>query len=71
MRINAIELTWFRGAADTVTLEPKGRSIVVYGENASGKSCFVDAIEHVLNEGRIEHLAHEYSGKRQEKGIIN
>jgi DNA repair exonuclease SbcCD ATPase subunit len=45
--------------------------MVVYGENGAGKSCFVDAIEYVLNGGRIGHLAHEYSGKRQEKGIIN
>ncbi len=45
--------------------------MVVYGENGSGKSCFVDAVEYLLQGGRIRHLAHEYSGKRQEKGVIN
>ena len=43
----------------------------MYGENGAGKSTFVDAIEYVLNDGRIGHLSHEYSGKHQEKGVIN
>jgi energy-coupling factor transporter ATP-binding protein EcfA2 len=71
MRIESIGLAWFRGAAESVELDPGSKSIVVYGENGSGKSCFVDAVEHVLNSGRIGHLAHEYSGKHQEKAIIN
>jgi recombinational DNA repair ATPase RecF len=71
MRIKRISLSWFRGAADNTILVPGSKSIVVYGQNGSGKSSFVDAVEFVLNGGRIEHLAHEYSGKHQEKGIIN
>src|ERR1039457_5679508 len=71
MRIESIALAWFRGAADSVALDAGSKSIVVYGENGSGKSSFVDAVEHVLNAGRIGHLAHEYSGKHQEKAIIN
>ncbi len=71
MRIELIEIAWFRGAADAIELDTRSKSVVVYGENASGKSCFVDAIEYLLNGGRIGHLAHEHSGKRQEKGIIN
>ncbi|MEE9555364.1 MAG: DUF2813 domain-containing protein [candidate division Zixibacteria bacterium] len=71
MRIDAIELIWFRGAADLARLDLRKKSMVIYGENASGKSSFVDAIEYVLNDGRIGHLVHEYSGKRQEKGILN
>lgn len=71
MRINFIKLQWFRGAATEVTLETTTKSAVVYGSNGSGKSSFVDAFEYVINKGKIEHLAHEYSGHRQEKGIIN
>ena len=71
MRIKSIQLSWFRGAADPVKLEPNCKSMVIYGENGSGKSSFVDAIEYILNNGRINHLAHEYSGKRQEKTIHN
>lgn len=71
MRIKAISLSWFRGAADPVSLEPGCKSMVVYGVNGSGKSSFVDALEYALNDGRISHLAHEYSGKRQEKAVPN
>ena len=71
MRIEAIQMSWFRGAADPVSLESNCKSLVVYGENGSGKSCFVDAVEYVLNNGKIGHLTHEYSGKHQEKAIHN
>jgi hypothetical protein len=71
MRIKAIQLSWFRGAADPVSLEPDCKSMVVYGANGSGKSSFVDAIEYVLKLGKIGHLAHEYSGKHQEKAVSN
>jgi energy-coupling factor transporter ATP-binding protein EcfA2 len=71
MRVRTIELAWFRGAADSVNLSLDSKSMVVYGENGSGKSSFVDAVEYVINDGRIGHLIHEYSGKHQEKGIIN
>jgi len=71
MRIKDIQLSWFRGAAEPVSLEPDSKSMVVYGANGSGKSSFVDAVEYVLNDGRIRHLAHEYSGKRQEKAVPN
>lgn len=71
MRIKSIELEWFRGAADPVTLEPDCKSLVVYGANGSGKSSFVDAVEYVLNDSKIGHLSHEYSGRHQEKAIPN
>ena len=71
MRIKSIELAWFRGAAGPVSLEPNCNSMVVYGENGSGKSSFVDAVEYVLNGGGIEHLKTEYSGSHQVKAIPN
>ncbi len=71
MRINNISLSWFRGAANNLQFQSNNKSVVTYGCNGSGKSTFVDAIEYVLNGGKIAHLSHEYSGKRQEKGLIN
>jgi DNA repair exonuclease SbcCD ATPase subunit len=71
MRIRTIELAWFRGAAGAIALEPNGKSMVVYGENGSGKSSFVDAVEYALNNGSIEHLRTEYSGSRQVNAIPN
>jgi len=71
MRIKSVEITWFRGAAGSVMLDTVLKSVVIYGENGAGKSSFVDAVEFVMSGGKIRHLAHEYSGRRQEKGIIN
>ena len=71
MRIRTIQLAWFRGAAGAIALEPNGKSMVVYGENGSGKSSFLDAVEYVLNNGSIEHLRTEYSGSRQVNAIPN
>ena len=71
MRIKSLELAWFRGAAVPVSLEANCKSMVVYGENGSGKSSFVDAVEYVLNNKSIEHLKTEYSGSRQVNAIPN
>jgi len=71
MRVASIWLSWFRGSAAEATLDCQGRSIAVYGANGAGKSCFVDAIEYVLSDGRVQHLAHEYSGRHQERAILN
>jgi hypothetical protein len=71
VRIKAISLLWFRGAADLISIVPDCKSIVVYGMNGSGKSSFVDAVEFELNDGRIGHLAHEYSGKHLQNAVPN
>ncbi len=70
MSVKEIKLSWFRGAASNITLETASKSVVVYGDNGAGKSSFVDAVEY-LATGKVGHLAHEYSGSRQEKGIRN
>ena len=44
---------------------------MVYGPNASGKSCFTDALEYILGGGRVAHLSHEYSGHYQQRGVRN
>lgn len=71
MRIDRIELTWFRGAADNGILNTNSKNVVVYGANGSGKSSFADGIEYIIRNGKICHLQHEYSGSYQEKGVRN
>jgi len=71
MKIESISLAWFRGAADKISLDLGGKSFVVYGPNGAGKSCMVDSVEYVTNDSKIGHLSHEYSGRRQEKGLTN
>lgn len=71
MRIDRIELSWFRGAAEKAILEANAKSLVVYGDTASGKSSFVDAIEYILSNGKIEHLRHEYSDRHYRNCVRN
>ncbi|HXR05090.1 MAG TPA: hypothetical protein VN836_10330 [Verrucomicrobiae bacterium] len=71
MRIETVKMAWFRGAASPVSLDTALKSVVAYGENGAGKSSFVDAVEFLMSGGKIRHLAHEYSGRRQEKAIVN
>lgn len=35
MKIANIDLSWFRGASERVLLETDGKSVVIYGDNAS------------------------------------
>lgn len=71
MRLRSISLQWFRGAAESATLELGGRSVAIYGTNGAGKSSFVDGVEVTLGGGKVGHLSHEYSGRNQEKGLLN
>jgi hypothetical protein len=71
VKIASIKLCWFRGAADPVSLNTELKSVVVYGQNGAGKSSFIDAVEYAINSCKIGHLAHEYSGTRQERAIPN
>jgi len=71
MKIRSIGMSWFRGASQQTTLNTELMNVVIYGSNGSGKSSFSDAIEYIVAKGKIRHLMHEYSGSRQEKGVIN
>jgi ABC-type hemin transport system ATPase subunit len=71
VRFKSLHLSWFRGASDPVALDAACKSMVVYGPNGAGKSSFVDAMEYAIRDGKIAHLTHEYSGRNQEKAIVN
>ncbi len=71
MKIASIRLSWFRGAGAEAVLETNGGSVFAYGANGAGKSSFVDGVEVCVTGGKVAHLAHEYSGRHQEKGLIN
>ena len=71
MRIKALRLAWFRGAADPVALDAEGKSWGIYGCNGAGKSSFVDLIEYGIKGGKIGHLVSEHSGRNQENAIPN
>jgi len=70
MRLESVELSWFRGAAESSVLDIGSKSVVVYGVNGSGKSSFVDAVEYAITD-KVRHLSMEYSGPKQLNAILN
>ncbi len=58
-RITSLKATAFRGVPDMFEVPlPRGQSIVVFGENGTGKSTIADAVELFLT-GRLEFLSRE------------
>ena len=61
-RIEALEVCGLRGIRRKLSLPLGGHSILIYGDNGSGKSSISDAIEWFYRD-RIEHLAAEEIGR--------
>jgi RecF/RecN/SMC N terminal domain len=57
-RIQRLSMQAFRGVPTTLDIELGGRSLVLYGENGTGKSTVADALEWYFTR-RIELLSHE------------
>ena len=49
LRIDRLDITGFRGVSLKRSLIFDGKSVLLFGENGTGKSTFVDAL---LGEGR-------------------
>jgi len=62
MKIKTLEIRGLRGIKEKLRLDLRGRSILIYGDNGSGKSSISDAIEWFYRD-RIEHLASEEIGR--------
>lgn len=79
-RLTSITLSAFRGISDELTISlPKGESLLVYGENGSGKSSVADAIEWyftgslelLAKEGRDHAFRHLGSAKRKTQVTVS
>lgn len=55
-KINNITIKGIRGAKDSLELPLKGKSIVLYGDNGTGKSSISDALEWFYTN-RVSHLS--------------
>lgn len=56
IKINNLKIKGIRGAKDTLELPLNGKSILLYGDNGSGKSSISDAIEWFYTN-KIKHLS--------------
>ena len=61
-KIKTLEVSGLRGIKDRINLDLNGCSILIYGDNGSGKSSISDAIEWFYRD-RIEHLTSSEIGR--------
>ncbi len=70
MRINSINIKGIRGIKNDLPLILNKKSILIFGENGSGKSSISDAIEWFYSDS-IEHISSEEIEKRGKGAIRN
>ncbi len=68
-KINSINIAGIRGIKDPLILNLKKKSILLYGDNGSGKSSITDAFEWFYYD-RIGHLVSEETGATKGKGAL-
>lgn len=68
-KIKTITISGLRGIKDPLPLDLNKKSILVYGDNGTGKSSVTDALEWFYFD-RIEHLSNEEIGRRQGRDAL-
>lgn len=68
-KIKALTLQGIRGVREKFGLNLDGKSILIYGDNGTGKSSFADAFEWLYYD-RIEHLSNEEIGRKKGKDAL-
>ena len=61
MKIKKLTIQYIRGIRNELTFEPKSETMVVFGDNGTGKSAVVDAIDFLLT-GNISRISGEGTG---------
>jgi len=70
MKINSLTLKGIRGVKNTLPLDMNKKSLLIFGENGTGKSSISDALEWFYT-GSIEHISSEEIEKRGKGAIRN
>jgi recombinational DNA repair ATPase RecF len=70
LKINSLSINGIRGIKNRLTLQLSKKSILLYGENASGKSSITDAVEWFYNN-RVNHLSNEEIGRNGLEALRN
>lgn len=68
-KIKALTLKGIRGVREKFVLNLDGKSILIYGDNGTGKSSFTDALEWLYYD-QIEHLSNEEIGRKKGKDAL-
>ena len=69
-KIKSLSIKGLRGIKKEILFPLNGKSILLYGENGSGKSSVTDALEWFYYD-KIEHLSSEEIGRKGIEGLRN
>ena len=69
-KIKSINISGIRGVKDLLTLDLNKKSILIYGDNGTGKSSLTDAFEWLFYD-RIGHLSNEEIGRKGRDALRN
>jgi hypothetical protein len=69
-KIKSINITGIRGIREGLNLSPDKKSLLIYGDNGTGKSSITDALEWFYNDS-IEHLTGEEVGGKGKNALRN
>lgn len=69
-KIKSINITGIRGVREGINLTLDKKSMLIYGDNGTGKSSIADALEWFYNDS-IEHLAGEEVGGKGKNALRN
>lgn len=68
-KIKTIKINGLRGVREPLTLDLNKKSILVYGDNGTGKSSVTDSFEWFFYD-KIEHLSNEEIGRRKGRDAL-
>lgn len=68
-KIKSIKINGLRGVREPLTLELNKKSILVYGDNGTGKSSLTDSFEWFFYD-KIGHLSNEEIGRRKGRDAL-
>lgn len=68
-KIKTIDIFGLRGVKDQLTLDLNKKSVLIYGDNGTGKSSLTDAFEWFFFD-QIEHLSNEEIGRRKGRDAL-
>ena len=68
-KIKLISISGIRGIKNSLLINLDNKSILIFGENGSGKSSLTDAIEWYYSDG-VMHLVSEETGSTKGRGAL-
>jgi AAA15 family ATPase/GTPase len=68
-KIKSIKISGLRGVREPLTLDLNKKSVLVYGDNGTGKSSLTDSFEWFFYN-KIEHLSNEEIGRKKGRDAL-